>query len=86
MDLSLVGFFDRKYWGGLTYRLGDAVALLGGLNLQQFPLQVGVAYDLATSWMLKSSKIGGSFEIFVRYAFNLSVDRIPQSYKNSRFL
>jgi type IX secretion system PorP/SprF family membrane protein len=86
IDLSLVGLFNKQYWGGVTYRLGDAIVLLGGLNLRQFPLQVGVAYDLATNWMFRASKIGGGFEVFARYSFNLSVDRIPQSYKNSRFL
>jgi len=86
VDLSLIGLYDKKFWGGLTYRMGDAIVLLAGMHLQQFPLQVGVAYDLATSMMFRASKIGGSFEVFARYSFNLSVDRVPQSYKNSRFL
>jgi len=86
VDLSLIGLFDKHFWGGITYRPGDAVVLLGGLNLKQFPLQVGVAYDIATNWMSRASKIGGGFEVFARYSFNLSVDRLPQSYKNSRFL
>jgi type IX secretion system PorP/SprF family membrane protein len=84
VDLSLVGVYERQYWGGISYRLGDAIVLLGGLFIRQ--MQVGLAYDLATNWMFKSSKIGGSFEIFARYAFNLSLDRVPQSHKNSRFL
>jgi type IX secretion system PorP/SprF family membrane protein len=88
IDLSLIGFFDNLFWGGISYRLGDAIVLLAGMDLQQFqlPLQVGGAYDISTSWMSRASKIGGGFELFVRYSFNLSVDRVPQSYKNSRFL
>jgi type IX secretion system PorP/SprF family membrane protein len=84
IDLSLIGVYDKQYWAGMSYRLGDAVVLIGGLFIRH--MQVGLAYDLATNWMFKSSKIGGGFEIFFRYAFNLSVDRIPQSYKNSRFI
>ncbi|MCL2682446.1 MAG: PorP/SprF family type IX secretion system membrane protein [Bacteroidales bacterium] len=83
IDLSLVGVYDKQYWAGISCRLGEVV-LMGGLFIKQ--MQVGLAYDLATNWMFKSSKIGGSFEIFARYAFNLSVDRIPKSYKNSRYL
>jgi type IX secretion system PorP/SprF family membrane protein len=88
MDISLIGYFDKQSWGGISYRLGDAVVLLGGLNLAQFqlPLHVGLAYDIATNAMSRASKIGGGFEVFVRYSFNLSVDRAPQSWKNSRFL
>jgi type IX secretion system PorP/SprF family membrane protein len=84
IDVSMVGVFEKQYWGGLSYRLGDAVVLMGGLFIRH--MQVGLAYDLTTSWMSKSSKIGGSFEVFARFAFNLSVDRIPQSYKNSRYI
>ncbi len=84
MDISLLGVYQKLYWGGISYRFGDAVTLLGGLFIRQ--IQVGLAYDLATNQMIKASKIGGSFEIFARYNFNLSVDRLPQSYKNSRYL
>ncbi|MCL2414668.1 MAG: type IX secretion system membrane protein PorP/SprF [Bacteroidales bacterium] len=86
IDLSLIGMFNRQYWGGISYRWGDAIVLLGGLHLQQLPLQIGVAYDIATNWMSRASSIGGGFEIFVRYSFNLTADRIPQSHRNSRFL
>ena len=86
VDISLVGLYNRMFWGGITYRFGDAVILLAGLHLQQFPMQVGIAYDLATNWMFRGSKIGGSFEIFARYSFNISADRVPQSHRNSRFL
>jgi type IX secretion system PorP/SprF family membrane protein len=83
IDLSLIGVYEKQYWGGLSCRIGE-IAFMGGLFIKQ--IQVGVAYDVATSWMFKTSKIGGTFEIFARYAFNLSVDRFPQSYKNSRYL
>ncbi|MCL2417194.1 MAG: type IX secretion system membrane protein PorP/SprF [Bacteroidales bacterium] len=86
IDFSLIGMFDRQYWAGISYRWGDAIVLLAGLHLQQFPLQVGVAYDIATNWMSRASRMGGGFEIFARYSFNLTVDRIPQSHRNSRFL
>ena len=83
MDLSLIGVYEKQYWGGVSCRIGEVV-FMGGLFIKQ--IQVGVAYDVATSWMFKTSKVGGSLEIFARYAFNLSVDRFPQSYKNSRYL
>jgi len=87
VDLSLVGVFDRRFWGGISHRWGDAIVVLGGVQLPpQFPLQIGFAYDIATNWMSRASSIGGGFEIFVRKSFNLALDRVPQSHRNSRFL
>jgi type IX secretion system PorP/SprF family membrane protein len=86
VDLSLLGVYQNTYWGGLSYRWGDAVVLLGGIFITPLNMQVGLAYDLAASGMIHTSKIGGSFEVFARYNFNLSVDRLPRSYKNSRYL
>ncbi|GHS85704.1 membrane protein [Bacteroidia bacterium] len=84
IDLSLIGLYNKTYWGGLSYRWKSDLAILGGAFIKQ--VQVGIAYDLAVSSMIRSSKIGGGFEVFVKYNFNLSVDRLPKSYKNSRFL
>jgi len=86
IDLSLTGVFNRQYWGGISYRWGDAIVLMGGLHLQQIPLQVGIAYDIATNWMSRASSMGGGFEIFARYSFTITADRVPQSHRNSRFL
>ncbi len=84
MDLTGLLSIDKKYWGGVSYRLGDAVVLLGGLTFEQF--KIGVAYDISAGPFFKTTTIGGGFEVFVKYCFNLVMDKKPRSYKNSRFL
>ena len=82
LDLNTNVVYDDRFWGGLTYRVNDAVALLMGVEMGN-GLKVGYAFDLVTS------SIGywgwGSHEIFISYSLNLERDR-NQKYKSVRFL
>lgn len=79
-DLATVSFdvnvnliFREKYWGGLTYRFQDAVALNLGMVLwqtDQHAFTAGYSYDLTTSRLLKFSY--GTHELFLKYCFKLS--------------
>jgi hypothetical protein len=74
--------YDDKFWGGISYRLDDAVSLLMGLEMLN-GLKVGYSFDLVTS------AIGyygfASHEIFVTYSIDLEKNR-SQKYKSVRFL
>ncbi len=74
--------YDNKFWGGISYRVNDAVSLLLGLEMLN-GLKVGYSFDLVTS------SIGyyalGSHEIFVTYSIDLERNR-SQKYKSVRFL
>lgn len=49
--------------GGLGYRLGDAMELIGGVQIKD--LRIGISYDLTTSGLTSAG--GGAFELSVGY-------------------
>lgn len=69
-DINVRYIWDDKYYGGLTYRTADAVAImLGGMPLNGVPLTVGYSYDVTTNKLSNVSR--GSHEILVKYCFYL---------------
>jgi len=84
-DLNCLAIYNQKYWGGLSYRQTDAIAILIGghpfSSKQLSPLKVGMAYDITTSAIQK-----GSMEIMLGYCFKIEVDRKVETYRNVRFL
>lgn len=82
VDLSALLFYNDQMWGGVSYRLRDAIALLVGLELFT-GLSVGYSFDLVTSAIGRYGY--GSHEIFLGYAFDLDRNR-TRKYKSIRFL
>jgi len=82
MDLNTNVVYDDKFWGGLSYRFQDALALLLGMELFN-GLRLGYSFDLVTS-ALKSNSFG-SHEFFISYSLDLERSR-NQKYKSIRFL
>ncbi|HLN52212.1 MAG TPA: type IX secretion system membrane protein PorP/SprF [Lentimicrobium sp.] len=80
VDLNALIEYNRKVWGGLTYRLQETTAVMIGLNIKD--LSLGYAYDIPLS------KIGGagSHEVMVRYCFKLELEKTKKSFRNTRFL
>lgn len=83
-DVAAILKYQNKFWGGLSYRVQDAVTILIGMNLKDF--KIGYSYDLTTSKMGGSGKSSGSHELFLRYCFKIEFPKIPKSYKNTRYL
>ncbi len=90
-DINCLAIWNEKYWGGLTYRYTDAVAIL--LGAQPFAqsgkkgladLTIGLAYDVTTSAMRKASK--GSIEIMLGYCFKITKPIRVESYRNVIYL
>ncbi len=82
LDLNTNIVFNERFWGGISYRVQDAIALLLGVETE-FGLRVGYSFDLVTSSL---SHYGyGSHEIFVSYTLDLERNR-NQKYKSIRFL
>ena len=75
--------YEKKYWGGVTYRVGDAVIFMAGVQLPM-NLTIGMAYDLAVGGM--SSYTSGSFEIMLKYCFNVTSNKGVSRNKSVRFL
>ena len=82
LDLNTNIVFNKRFWGGITYRVQDAIALLMGMEMEN-GLRFGYSFDLVTSSI---SHYGyGSHEIFVSYSLDLERNR-NQKYKSIRFL
>ena len=81
VDASCLLEYQHKFWGGMNYRLQDAISVMGGLSVGGF--KFGLAYDLPTSRL--STQGVGSLDIFVRYCFKVeNPPKPPTSYRNTR--
>ena len=65
--VSLKGWYNRMFFGGLAYRWDDAVSINIGAEFKNFLL--GYSYDIPTSRILKASS--GSHELTVGYRLKL---------------
>jgi type IX secretion system PorP/SprF family membrane protein len=75
--------YNKKAWGGVSYRAGDA--LIGMIGFELFNgIRLGYAYDFTLSDINKSSN--GSHEFMVNYCFDLSLGKSSMKYKSIRFL
>jgi type IX secretion system PorP/SprF family membrane protein len=81
MDLNLTVMYNKKIWGGVSYRTSEAIVGMVGFEFME-NLKVGYAYDFSTSALSKY----GSHEILLNYCFKIGVEKAPQKYKSIRFL
>jgi type IX secretion system PorP/SprF family membrane protein len=79
-DINIMAKYNNKVWGGLTYRINDAVALLVGMAYKD--IEIGYSYDIPTSKVAST----GSHEIMLRYRFKLEKEKIRTGYRNTRYL
>lgn len=88
LDLSCLVEYQRLVWGGLSYRVNDAIAVLAGVNWNK--MRLGLSYDFTTSTLGGISKEGrskGSMELYLRYCFKVIIPpKPPSSYQNTRYL
>jgi len=83
VDINATAVFMNRFWGGLTYRLQDALAINVGLNLWK-DLKLGLAYDITTSRLNQYSS--GSAEIFLGYCFKIEKPTNHTKVYNTRNL
>lgn len=75
MDLSAVVEYDKRIWGGVTYRLEDAyVAMIGMKLINGFSF--GMAWDFPTHEI--GTYASGSIEFFGKYVFPLGLKQGPE--------
>ena len=79
-DINLMARYNNKVWGGLSYRINDAVSLMVGVAYKD--LEIGYSYDIPTSQIAAT----GSHEIMARYRFKIERDKTRTGYRNTRFL
>lgn len=67
VDISCKVIYQKMVWGALSYRTGDALAVMAGYNhMDKF--YFGLAYDITTSKIRKTN--AGTFELMVSAKFN----------------
>lgn len=72
--------YNKRFWGGVTYRNLDAIIILAGLELKN-GIKFGYAYDITTTKIRY-----GSHELMLNYSFNMRIGKSPEKYKSVRFL
>lgn len=75
--------YNKKVWGGVSYRAGDAVTGFAGIELYN-GLKIGYGYDFPISEIRKGTS--GSHEFVVSYSFDIGTGRSSSKYKSIRFL
>lgn len=83
LELGANIFYLKRYWGGLSYRIGDALGGMAGITVSE-AFKMGVAYEYPLSKLIGTNS--GSFEMFVSYAFELKLAKKEKKYKSIRFL
>jgi type IX secretion system PorP/SprF family membrane protein len=81
LDLNVNIVYDERFWGGVSFRMGD-ISLLMGIEMAN-GLRLGYSFDLTTSVIRRYGF--ASHEIFVSYSLNLEKNR-NRKYKSVRFL
>lgn len=71
VDVSVRMVYDNKFWGGLSWRYGDAVVLMLGGKFKM--IEAGYAYDFPISRIIKVST--GSHELFLRYSMDMNLKK-----------
>jgi type IX secretion system PorP/SprF family membrane protein len=85
LDVSALAVYNKLVWGGVSYRVQDAVAVLAGVNIPQVPgLKLGVSYDVTTSAVGDHSS--GSLEFMIKYCTNIVKPPKREVYHSVRFL
>jgi type IX secretion system PorP/SprF family membrane protein len=81
-DFAIDLVYNKRFSGGLNYRINDAVSILIGFEMNN-GLRMGYAYDIITSALAGYS--GGSHELFLSYSIDLGKNR-NKKYKSIRYL
>jgi type IX secretion system PorP/SprF family membrane protein len=75
--------YNKKLWGGVSYRAGDAI--IGMIGAELFNgIRIGYAYEFPLTDIKNGTS--GSHEFMVNYCFDLSMGKSPMRYKSIRFL
>ncbi len=87
-DINALLKWKNQFWGGLSYRVTDAIVVLLGYQrpLKNGTLRAGYSYDITTSAMGANGRSSGSHEIMLGYCFKIVVVPHEESYRNTRFL
>ena len=81
VDLTSLLEYNKKLWGGVTYRPSTRAVILLGMNINE-DLRFGFSYDVPTVNVSNS----GTFEFMLGYCFKIDYNKVVKGFKNPRFL
>lgn len=82
-DCTLRVSWNRRFWGGLGYRPGDALSLMVGADVGS--VRLGYCYDVGISRI--GYEAGGSHEILATWTMHLDLDKAKRHpHKSIRIL
>ncbi len=85
LDVNALVECNKLVWGGVSYRVQDAIAALAGVNIPQVPgLKLGASYDITTSALGDHSS--GSLEFMIKYCTAIVKPPKREVYHSVRFL
>jgi len=85
LDVNVLALYNNLVWGGVSYRVQDAIAVLAGVNIPQVQgLKLGVSYDITTSTLGDHSS--GSLEFMIKYCTTIVKPPRREVYHSVRFL
>lgn len=81
MDINALLYYNRKIWGGASWRSNEA-ALLFGFELNS--IKLGISYDINYTKMISNNS--GTLEIMVNYCFSVQRERGISKYRSIIYL
>ena len=81
-DVNMIVQYDKRLWGGVGYRVGDAIIITAGAELFN-GIKFGYSYDMSISSLSRYN--AGSHEFFLAYSI-LLYKKHTHMYKSVRFL
>jgi type IX secretion system PorP/SprF family membrane protein len=85
LDVNAIVLYNNLVWGGVTYRVQDAIAGLVGVYVPKVTgLKIGISYDYTTSSLNNYSS--GSLEFMINYCTILTKPPKREVYHSVRFL
>lgn len=88
LNLNLLAEYNKTYFGGVTYSMGQNIAFIVGLEFNNDSeldgLRFAASYDVWANKLTAYNR--GSVEFTVGYAFKMNVEKITKTYKSVRFL
>jgi len=83
IDVSIRMTYNKMFWGGFSWRKGDALVFMLGGKFKM--IEAGYAYDFPISLIRQESS--GSHEIFIRYSMDMNLNKgVKNKHKSVRFL
>lgn len=83
LDVNCNVQYKSRYFGGLSYRMQDAMVVMVGGNVWK-DLKLALAYDINTSKLNPYNN--GTLEIMLNYCFKIKIEKPRQIYRNVRYL